>query len=221
MTNFKVQDFNIQEYNAILAKGLSKGLGKRGGKICIEAAICQALGLPHGDDPGCVSSAVRTYKIRLNDSNWSSDEARAKGLRALGLAQLGSKGVVDDVEFTKRLAELTIREVLPPLFRQVWDTTEGRLAADRCEQEGTSEASRYAASYAAATADTDTAAADTDTAAAYDTDTADTADAAALASYVARQTTNAEDPDHYLNLSASLALRVLRELGSPGVELLG
>jgi hypothetical protein len=47
--------------------------------MCVEAAVCYALGLPHSDNPPCVGYAVRQYKIRLNDSNWSSNEARAKG----------------------------------------------------------------------------------------------------------------------------------------------
>jgi len=44
----------VNEYHRILDAGLSRGLGERGNPICIEAAICQTLGLPHGDDPGCV-----------------------------------------------------------------------------------------------------------------------------------------------------------------------
>src|SRR5579859_3008473 len=135
---FDVKRFDVVKFDAILAKGLSHGLGRRDDKVCIEAAICQVLDLPHGDDPGCVAESVRSYKIRLNDSRWSSPEARAKGLRDLGLAQLGSKGVVSDAEFTKRLAEKTIRVLIPKLFREVFPNDASCLeAAKRCEDEGT------------------------------------------------------------------------------------
>jgi len=49
------------------------------------------------------------FKIRLNDARWSSPTARATGLRDLGIAQLGSLGVVKDTEFVKLMAEKTIR----------------------------------------------------------------------------------------------------------------
>jgi len=80
----------VPKFDEILSRGLSHGLGKRDGMMCIEAAVCAALDLPHGDDPQCVAAAVRSFKIALNDSNWSSPEARAKGMRNLGIAQVGS-----------------------------------------------------------------------------------------------------------------------------------
>ena len=68
-TMFDIKTFDVEKFDSILACGLSHGLGKRGGQVCIEAAICQTLGLPHGDDPQCVSESVRTFKISLNDSS--------------------------------------------------------------------------------------------------------------------------------------------------------
>ena len=68
--NFDVEKFDVAQYDAILARGLSKGLGSRGSNMCIEAAICTVLGLEHGDDPKCVAEAVRSYKITLNDAEW-------------------------------------------------------------------------------------------------------------------------------------------------------
>jgi hypothetical protein len=77
----------------------------------------------------------------LNDARWSSPQARAKGLRDLGLAQLGSKGVVSDQEFARLMAEKTIRVILPKLFRLVMANDKDVMAAvDRCEREGTGEA---------------------------------------------------------------------------------
>ena len=37
----------------------------------------------------CVSTRYERLKSRLNDSDWSSDSARAKGMRRLALVQLG------------------------------------------------------------------------------------------------------------------------------------
>jgi hypothetical protein len=60
-TQFDVATFNVAKFDEILARGLSMGMGRRGGSMCIEAAICCVLDLPHGDDPGCVAAAVRGF----------------------------------------------------------------------------------------------------------------------------------------------------------------
>jgi len=190
----------VPVFDAILARGLSGGVGQRDGQMCIEAAVCAALGLPHGDDPKCVASAVRMFKIRLNDSRWSSPRARAEGLRRLGIAQLGSMGVVDDCEFTRRIAESTIRQLVPKLFRTLFPSNARCLtAADRCEAEGSREAAReaqvaasavYAVAYAAYAAD-------------------------AYAAYAAASAADAA-ADGYLRLSADIAFGILADLKSPG-----
>src|ERR1700722_17522478 len=109
---------------SVVDAGLIKGAGNadknnRGkpGAMCVEAAVCYALDLPHGDDPACVSRALRSLKIKLNDSNWSSAKARAAGLRRLAVAQLGSRDHVDDNEFANRVAELAIRTSVPLALR--------------------------------------------------------------------------------------------------------
>ena len=196
----------IQKFDAILTRGLCSGIGKPNAQMCIEAAITQALGLPFSDDPECVARAVRRYKIAINDSaHWKSPASRAEALRDIGIAQIGSRGVVDDREFAKRLAAKTARVLIPALFRDMLShDARCMAAADRCEREGTVEALReatYAATYAADAATyAATAAADAATA-------ATAADAAAAAK---------KDPEKYLRLSVSLALDVLRELKSPG-----
>src|SRR5271165_7007717 len=87
--------------------GLCSGLGKPiPGEMCVEAAVCYALGFPHGDEPFCVSRALRMLKMRLNDSCWSSNAARASGLRKLSILQLGSNGELDDIAFVQRLVPL-------------------------------------------------------------------------------------------------------------------
>ena len=98
--------------------GLVSGLGDpEPGRMCIEAAACYALGLPHGDDPGCVAPALRALKIALNDSIWSSDSARAAGLRKLAVLQLGSKGAIDEAEFVCRVVMFVGHTVLPRALR--------------------------------------------------------------------------------------------------------
>ena len=231
----------IPKFDDILSRGLCVGVGDRDGQMCIEAAICAAMDLPHGDEPDCVAKSVRSYKIILNDSSWSGAAARARGLRNLGIAQIGSRGVVDDQEFAKRLTEQTIRELIPTLFREVFpDRQECLDAADRCASEGTTasadsaaSAARVAASAAraawaagadrvaasaawaagaAGAAGADRAAWAADRAAG----AAGAADRAAGAAGAADRAAGAADK--YLLLSASLALEVLRELNSPGCE---
>lgn len=129
----------------LLGHGLTSGLGEqKPGQMCVEAAVCYAMGLPHGDEPICVSPAIRAFKIKLNDCVWSSNQARADGMRRLAIAQLNSAGAVDDKEFVKRLAEMSIRKSVPYAFRAIAKLKalapfKDRLeaAANRCEAEGT------------------------------------------------------------------------------------
>ena len=229
---FDVANFNVNLYDSILAQGLSAGIGEREKRVCIEAAICQVLGLPHGDDPQCVAPAVRAFKIALNDKHWSSPQARAKGLRDLGLAQLGSIDTINSAQFVKRLSEQTIRILIPTLFREIFpNNSELLMHADRCEKEGTptaayvaadaaysdaahARAAAYAAAYAAVAYANDAAYS------AAATNSAAHADAAAYANDAAYSDAAPDDADKYLILSAKIALDILKEMGSPGVTLL-
>ena len=75
----------------VVDKGLVNGMGEAvPGKMCVEAAVCYALGLPHSDNPPCVGQNVRSFKISLNDQKWPTDKDRTKGMRKLAIAQLGS-----------------------------------------------------------------------------------------------------------------------------------
>lgn len=97
--------------------GLSEGFGRREpGQMCVQAVVCCALGLPHGDDPGCVAEWLRCLMIQLNDAAWSSPHARARGLRRAALAQLGSKGVLNECEFAVRVMRVALARV-PSAFR--------------------------------------------------------------------------------------------------------
>ena len=183
----EITEVHAKRILELLSHGLVSGLGTpEPGKMCIEAVVNHALGRPHGDDPGCVHESLRSLKIRLNDSNWSSNAARAKGLTRLGLAQLGSKGVLDTEEFRQRVNTLRIQMLVPIRFRiaaKKQKTAEHRglleAAALMLEQAPTrdncikardtannvykaadeaADAAAYAAAYAAADADADEAA---------------------------------------------------------------
>lgn len=88
----------------IVDRGLSVGL-RDGGMVCVEAAVCAALGLPHGDDPGCVLPALRKLKIQVNDRGFNSPETRARALRRLAVAQVGSDSL-DEMAFVRELVVL-------------------------------------------------------------------------------------------------------------------
>ena len=83
-TIFDPATFDTAKFNELCDRGLSSGQGSREGQMCIEAVICATMGLPHGDDPGCVAASVRSFKIRLNDSASLALEV---------LRDLGSPGV--------------------------------------------------------------------------------------------------------------------------------
>jgi hypothetical protein len=102
----------------VVDAGLVSSIGEPiPGKMCVEAAVCYAMGLPHGDQPTCVAPSLRRLKIRLNDARWSSNMARSKGLRRLALAQLGSAGTLDEKEFVQRIARLAIQTQVPIALR--------------------------------------------------------------------------------------------------------
>jgi len=100
--------------------GLCGGIGNPvPGEMCVEAAVCYALGQPHGDEPKCVNAAVRRFKIVLNDARWSSNQARAAGMRKLAIGQLGTNDPsFDEKQFVALLVEQTIRKKLPEGFQR-------------------------------------------------------------------------------------------------------
>jgi hypothetical protein len=198
---------------AVVDAGLVCGLGKpEPGKMCVEAAVCYALGLPHGDDPQCVGLAVRRFKIRLNDARWSSDSARAKGLRRIAVAQLGSDGL-DQREFARRVALGVIREILPAMLRARGLAVEADTLADVADL-ATARVVLLGAKtklYAAADAAYAASAAYADAAASAASAAADAADAAASAA-------TPETRDAILTQAAGIGERVLVEMGSPGAQ---
>jgi hypothetical protein len=199
-----------QKVRDVVDAGLVSGVGKPiPGQMCVEAAVCYALGLEHGDDPGCVAQPLRRLKIRLNDAAWSSDTARAAGLRRLAIAQLGSAGVLDERAFVRRVVDMTIRRAVPIGLRaaaQVNPTFAERLeaAAVRCEQDGSREACDHARREARAYAYD----------AAYAADAA--ADAAAYAA--AADAADARTRDCVLAAYAEWVVEILIDMKAPGCE---
>jgi hypothetical protein len=186
-------------------------------------------------------------KIRLNDSCWSSNKARAEGLRRLGLAQLGSKGALDVQEFTRRCARIAIQVVVPQALRHAAKhnkahETELLNAAMLCETEPTTDnalkaraaaaaassaayAASSAAAYAAADASSAAAAADASSAAAAYAAAAAAADAAAAdaAAYAASSAASsaaayAADADRILGNFAEAVVQALIEMKAPGTQ---
>ena len=201
---------------ATVDAGLVKGLGKPvPGQMCVEAAVNYALGHDHGDDPSCVGSAVRAFKIRLNDAAWPTDKDRTEGMRKLAIAQLGSDEI-DQKEFSRYVAIETVKRLLPITLRfaaslipKRKDALEGvaagceavvdlltARAAARAAQEKANEARSYAASAAYA-----------DASAAY----ASAAYADAGKSFLAKRL-------EILRLSAQIGLDALQHCGSKGVK---
>src|SRR5208337_959200 len=205
----------------VVDAGLTSGVGIRvPGKMCVEAAVCYALGLAHGDDPGCVAPALRALKIRLNDASWSSNQARARGLRRLAVAQLGSTDVLDETEFVRRIADHAIRVSTPKALRMAAMLIEEKdlaaliAAARRCEVEG---------SIAAANAAADAAnAADAVAYAAYAAYAAGAAAAAANAAAAAYADVGGAAAsaarDKSLSEYAEAVVQILIEMKAPGCE---
>jgi hypothetical protein len=232
----------------VVDAGLSHGMGDpTPGNMCIEAAVCYALGMPHSDDPGD-APALRRLKIRLNNSAWSSKTARAKGMRRLALAQLGSAGVLDEAEFVKRVVRLAIQVYVPLALRAAASMKGNKAhkdalesAAAACEAEPTREhavqaraaaAAAAADAYAAPAAAYATAAAAADAAAAAADVAADAyaavaaadayaayaaADAADAAAYAA-YVARSKKRDEILSDYAERVVQILVDMKAPGCQ---
>lgn len=215
--NKKIQDVSEEIARKVLTTvdaGLVSGIGvAKPGQMCVEAAVCYAYGLPHSDQPPCVGSAVRLFKIRLNDSCWPTDADRTAGMRKLAIAQLGSNTIDQDV-FADIVARETIKRILPLTMRLAAAKNpkfaeEIEAAAKLCQKDGSRDSARQARDLMrkvrAATAIAIAAAAAAATA-------AYAAAYAATAAYAARL--------QVLNLCAKIGLDALIELKSPGCDFL-
>jgi hypothetical protein len=115
----------------VVNAGLCYGFGDpEPGKMCVESAVCYAMGESHNDRPSCVDLEVIHAKIALNDESWSSDKARANGLRRVAIAQLGSRDVVKNFDevFFQNLANKYVPQLVEKgLF------TRATYVLDACE----------------------------------------------------------------------------------------
>jgi hypothetical protein len=209
--------FDLAVYERLCAAGMPSGLGTRE-SACIMAALNLACGGDLTDSAAspCVLPAAAAFAIGLNDARWSSTTARASGMHDLGLALLGTADI-DRTEFVRRLAEGTIRRVLPIALRAAGLVEQ----ADRCEREGTRRSAHAAASaadaatyaaYAADAADDASARAATGDYVLANASARAAADAAADAAYAAYAAYAAATADYVLRVSASLATEILIEM---------
>jgi hypothetical protein len=93
---------------SVVDKGLSHGLGIREpGQMCVEAAVAYASGEEHNDQPTCVDETLALEKIALNDANgWTNGKSRARGLRRVAIAQLGSAERFDYDKYHRHFRDL-------------------------------------------------------------------------------------------------------------------
>lgn len=230
----KITKTHARKFLSVIKHGLSHGLGQpEPGRMCIEAAWCYALGLPHSDTPPCVGSAVRSFKIALNDSSWSSNEARAKGMAKLGVAQAGSDQI-DQTVFVKELTRLTVKKLLPATLRIAADIHQEQKhkvalekAAKDCEAiesfdaaSDVARAARDAALAARAASAAALAASAASYAASYAASDAASyaASAAARAASAAASAASAAASDKMFCLMADIGVEALQICGSPGCQ---
>lgn len=91
----------------VVACGLVGGVGDpKPGAMCVEAAVCYAIGQEHGDQPVCVEQDLIGAKIELNDSFKGTNKARAEALRRVAIAQLGTRGHNSGITYTNILNDL-------------------------------------------------------------------------------------------------------------------
>ena len=192
----------------VIDAGLTVGLGSPApGEMCVEAAVQFASGAAHDDRPPCVASFVREVMIVLNDSLWTSPGARAKGMRRAAIAQLGSAGVIDELMFGRRLAELTTRRFVPLALRTaadgIGDVHSAKLleAAERCARDG-DHASAARAARAAGAAERAWA----------------VGEVGEVGAARAAEAEWGESGDRVLSAFAEMIVEILQELGSPGCE---
>lgn len=114
----------LKKLTDTIGKGLVSGLGNPiPGQMCIEAAICFAKDLPHGDSPPCVHRLDRDISVALNDHyGWKNDKERAKYLMPIALAQLNTVGENRDKWYE------TLRKLVKRSEFEIW--------LDHCDDQG-------------------------------------------------------------------------------------
>ena len=190
--------------------GLCSGLGQPvPGKMCIEAVWAFVNGEPLNDEASCKHDAVRKFDITLNDSRWSTNDARAKGMRRLSIAGLGSTEI-DGGKFAELVAIGTVQRIVPIALRAAASTypehaAKLEAAAIVCETVKTRDEAIVAAKKASQVARAATAYAAADAAANAADAAYAAADAAAAAAYAASYAADAVDVASYTTAAATAA----------------
>ncbi len=126
----------------VVDKGLGMGFESTPvvGQLCVNAAICFALGLPHSDKPTCVGYKVRYFGIALNDMDWrtmpglsDAPQARARGMRRFAVASLGSD-TISQLQFCDRLYVKSLKAMLPVVLRNEMKTQPEFPIEQLCER---------------------------------------------------------------------------------------
>lgn len=118
-SEIKVTVDDARKVLKIVDHGLVCGLGSRkAGQLCVEAAVCLAMGEEHGDRPKCVLDIIARDKIMLNDCDWPGTDARARGLRRLAIAQLVTAGMSKSRWKQVRNRHLILKWIVPMLVRE-------------------------------------------------------------------------------------------------------
>lgn len=113
------------------------------GKMTVQQAVCLVFKEPHWARPSCVAALLHQFTDRLNDARWSSNASRARGLRRLAVAPLGTADRLDQMLLAKELSRTMIVNLIPRVFRILAElfeapySTELLDAAKKCEREGT------------------------------------------------------------------------------------
>jgi hypothetical protein len=142
--------------NGALCRGAGSGQSQN---VCVMQAIARAVGLPTSNDQveECVGSVVGAFNRKLNDCYWSSDVARAEGMKRLGVASIGSNQL-NQMEYGKLMFLRGTQKLLPFVFREIAKIKDGNYKAelkkhaDLCEKVKTFDEAKAACKAASASA---------------------------------------------------------------------
>lgn len=128
----KITEAVAKKVLSVVDKGLVSGLGEPiPGQMCVEAAVCYAMGEDHGDNPLCVHYDVRDFKVHLNDTDgWKSKKSRAAGLRRVAIAQLGTVDHTSGDSFLEEYKSYLDKKYLIPKCHQLVDDGEFDLLSE-------------------------------------------------------------------------------------------
>lgn len=212
----------VNQINDWIDGGLCSGLGQEGkrGNMCAEAVISYVIDGKFNDKPTCVSPAVTRFMIKLNDLNWSSKKARAKGLRLASIAQLGSAGVVNDREFAEHVAVLAVSKYLPKALRYAASLHPDQKHKDKLESQAVACELVDDLSTAAAAANAAYAAYAASYAANFANSATNAAAAANFAYAAAAANADSDAKDKFLTDVANDFVEAMKLFKSPGVAFL-